>query len=698
MDAIRRLLTFNQNLPEQYYAHRPLPDHHIRLVHILPSQRRDAPVACRISVHPEERCPEYEALSYTWGDLQDGTQTITVDGLPFVVRSNLWLFLIQLRDPYITRVVWTDALCINQDDIDERNHQVGLMSCIYRSATRTLIWLGPAGQRSDIVMKAMSIIHKVTLVHQELLDRVTELGDGGPLPWQQKESIQNHFTEVRRWYHVQLQILESPFASSTYITGPQKPSLIPGVEETISTKTFRLSLRKLYDNVQDEMIRLHPADDWRLKYREKFMEHLERLFCKALGKCDFLSIALCHLVKRQYWKRVWIIQEIVLSPHIEIFCGAKTAPWDGFRYLLRSCDIRATHGHALQVAASMATPLNREWEMRHDTALPTVVEIPRGFEGLESVLDQFEASTCTDVRDKVYGLLGLVVTSLEADYYRTPVQLFAYLMALFASDLSQKDAYGQERPISKLLHFGKLLARTLKLDVNGLKGSQSTDAYGTILKTSGAICGRVLLSGSDIQNSEETETKFLDNLMAHVPAGASKTHGACFRASASERVQRLKKLIPLLLAESACSIDYTQFRGDVGDPEAAVTPISLSYSPTDHSEPPAWNNPATGELREIHWFAYSHDGCVGLSDVDVQEDDLICSCGSIGPMHAFVLRESVSGYQIVGRAILSGTSYIKHRSLFNAEGRFGQNEIKFPSLEVSFDAISLLAFVLFPFP
>jgi hypothetical protein len=39
--------------------------------------------------------------------------------------------------------VWADAVCINQEDIRERGHQVALTGRIYTSAAKVIIWLGP---------------------------------------------------------------------------------------------------------------------------------------------------------------------------------------------------------------------------------------------------------------------------------------------------------------------------------------------------------------------------------------------------------------------------------------------------------------------------------------------------------------------------------------------------------------------------
>ncbi|KAK7740500.1 hypothetical protein SLS53_005343 [Cytospora paraplurivora] len=44
---------------------------------------------------------------------------------------------------------WIDSICINQDDIDERQSQVKLMGQIYRQAAKTLVWLAEATEDTD---------------------------------------------------------------------------------------------------------------------------------------------------------------------------------------------------------------------------------------------------------------------------------------------------------------------------------------------------------------------------------------------------------------------------------------------------------------------------------------------------------------------------------------------------------------------
>ncbi|KAH6696658.1 heterokaryon incompatibility protein-domain-containing protein, partial [Leptodontidium sp. MPI-SDFR-AT-0119] len=85
----------------------------------------------------------YEALSYTWGDPQPSS-TIQMDGLPYWVSANLFEGLQRLRLPDQDRVLWIDAVCINQKNLTEKSAQVGLMFSIYLKAHRVVVWLGLA--------------------------------------------------------------------------------------------------------------------------------------------------------------------------------------------------------------------------------------------------------------------------------------------------------------------------------------------------------------------------------------------------------------------------------------------------------------------------------------------------------------------------------------------------------------------------
>jgi hypothetical protein len=89
----------------------------IRLL-TLHRDKRDAVVRCTIWHASLYKTPSYHALSYCWGDLGIRIRVL-VNGFDMEVTFNLKATLRQLRaDGYTT--LWVDALCINQEDLEER--------------------------------------------------------------------------------------------------------------------------------------------------------------------------------------------------------------------------------------------------------------------------------------------------------------------------------------------------------------------------------------------------------------------------------------------------------------------------------------------------------------------------------------------------------------------------------------------------
>jgi len=85
--------------------------------------------------------PEYEALSYTWGNATSQSK-MRMNGKIVSVTQNLANALSDIRSSDSSRILWVDALCIDQNDLKERNHQVRQMGRIYHNAKQVLVWLG----------------------------------------------------------------------------------------------------------------------------------------------------------------------------------------------------------------------------------------------------------------------------------------------------------------------------------------------------------------------------------------------------------------------------------------------------------------------------------------------------------------------------------------------------------------------------
>jgi len=82
-----------------------------------------------------------------------------LNGLEFVITGNLYAALFNLRSRFKERILWIDAICIDQNNILERNEQVRRMGQIYRSASRVVAWLGDEYDNSAL---AFSFIREIT--------------------------------------------------------------------------------------------------------------------------------------------------------------------------------------------------------------------------------------------------------------------------------------------------------------------------------------------------------------------------------------------------------------------------------------------------------------------------------------------------------------------------------------------------------
>ena len=106
----------------------------------------------------EDALIPYEALSYVWGECK-ATKRITLNNKNHWITANLYEALLNLRQESIDRIIWVDALCINQEDPEEKNHQIRHMAAIYQQAERVIFWLGPSNLETNLLLCALKQLH-----------------------------------------------------------------------------------------------------------------------------------------------------------------------------------------------------------------------------------------------------------------------------------------------------------------------------------------------------------------------------------------------------------------------------------------------------------------------------------------------------------------------------------------------------------
>ncbi|RAH62841.1 HET-domain-containing protein [Aspergillus piperis CBS 112811] len=131
-----------------------------RMIRLLPNKDKAAQIECEIFNYEFILDTSggdshiYEALSYVWGS-GTSSRTIILNGCRFPVTENLYVALSYLRNRQLERIVWVDAICINQSNRDEKAQQIPLMREIYAQAQHVIVWLGEAYDDGDRALEGL---------------------------------------------------------------------------------------------------------------------------------------------------------------------------------------------------------------------------------------------------------------------------------------------------------------------------------------------------------------------------------------------------------------------------------------------------------------------------------------------------------------------------------------------------------------
>lgn len=117
---------------------------HLEIINIKGAQGR-----------PSQR---YDALSYVWGNSTAKHVRTKINGHTFDIAESLAFALVRLRRPATRRYIWVDCLCINQQDIEEKSSQVGMMYQIFSYAERTCVDLGAATEETAFGFRALKTL------------------------------------------------------------------------------------------------------------------------------------------------------------------------------------------------------------------------------------------------------------------------------------------------------------------------------------------------------------------------------------------------------------------------------------------------------------------------------------------------------------------------------------------------------------
>ena len=279
-----------------------------RLLCLLPGDPSDS-ICAHLHAYPLTNAPEYEALSYCWNHVTEKA-AIQIDGSTLHVTASVAEALRHLRHRKNPRLFWVDQICIDQQNLKERAYQVALMREIYMYSAKTIAWLGPDDDQTEMAFESIGRL-------SEILVGLNDSGVDFARP-----------------------------ANSTELAGKYGLSATPSY---LSDK--RLS-------------------------------------------------ALVRLIQNQYFNRIWIVQEIAVSRVPMLRQGKFEKPFEsmmaaavlmiGLRLLIFASDETLRHAMNIAQIAEMRTYFGREQSI-----------------SLFRLLSMFRESKATDLRDKIFALVGL---------------------------------------------------------------------------------------------------------------------------------------------------------------------------------------------------------------------------------------------------------------------------------------------------
>ncbi|KAJ5167802.1 heterokaryon incompatibility protein-domain-containing protein [Penicillium canariense] len=144
----------------------------IRLLKILDQELGGVP-CCSLTEIELDLQANYIALSYSCGSpgkeatergvIAEACKQIFCENGIIPVTQNLSDFLRDVRRFHrhlLGEFIWIDAVCIDQDNLNERAAQVQMMGDIYMHAKSVVIWLGRAEQTTQLALEFMAVIEQ----------------------------------------------------------------------------------------------------------------------------------------------------------------------------------------------------------------------------------------------------------------------------------------------------------------------------------------------------------------------------------------------------------------------------------------------------------------------------------------------------------------------------------------------------------
>lgn len=200
------------------FQHKALPDaaNHMRLLRILDNNFSETiKIRCSTTTWLVYMMPSYHAISYTWGDTESNT-TILINDKKFRVRTNCEFVLKQAYRCNKSYNYWIDAICIDQENLEEKSKQVGIMGNIYQTADQVLACVGAHADDSSFLFREVALTRAIREIRYERGHRAYERGRYDSKAFVTLCQQYGIFT-IRRFLHAVGHFTQRPYFSRLWV-------------------------------------------------------------------------------------------------------------------------------------------------------------------------------------------------------------------------------------------------------------------------------------------------------------------------------------------------------------------------------------------------------------------------------------------------------------------------------------------------
>jgi hypothetical protein len=402
--------------------HDPLADGHIRLLELNLEHEHD--IVGLLRTVKLMAAPSYYALSYVCGN-GPYDHEVTINNVLFKVKPNLYAALRRLRSHFrsvgaFRVLIWIDAICIDQDNADEKAKQIQAMHDTFAKADKVLVALGYVPENVHMVLSVFSWIEIYTglnpLIRSKLLERLEQIPE---------------YDHREAWVDDSDLQLAGDIERLEYVTQQLKIRHKVDVQSLLAMKTLleRLELFGIWVGSYGEVVR-KTGEEKKLKLAIDFPGLTGRLFHP---NHQFWA-GVYALSETEWHQRVWTYQEVVLARTTEAFAEGLSVDWQTV--------VASTVG--LLCAMEDDTLFEKIDPGTNVVGLPTHIDRvlwyikweqvggsgdKRETMSLLSSLFVTRDRKSTLAKDKVYGLLAVIQSHVRAqipiDYTATDGKVFA---------------------------------------------------------------------------------------------------------------------------------------------------------------------------------------------------------------------------------------------------------------------------------